>query len=629
MIQRILTRNKRTYIKYNNFRKKIFAELAPKDSEAILYMLPWLLSVNHPSCPGYIEKLQTPFRVFNIDNDTEIRHRESAFKRHFGVKQKSSLLIPPEEYCVISGLYTIGSIGTISQTSGSDCDIWVCFDKNEFDQGTWDQLNQKLYLIKDWIDTYLKMPVFFFLSDINDIKQGHYGSVDAESSGSTQKNVLKEEFYRTCMLICGKIPLWWLCFDPTHPVDYDKAVSLVNAKTFETFDIIDFGNLEKIENNEYFGAALWQLHKSLTRPLKSIIKMVLLKMLLDAPQERLICHQFRNNVLSSGNAANFQDFSAFTMAAIFDYYKNNDKSVLEFFKQCCYLRCEIHPYDSTVTIKKKLSDDLFKAYPIDRKTKLRLSKFSEWNFEDQIDLGNQLFKFLLHIYTEISASQAGVATEIDKQDMTIIGRKISACYQPKPDKITVIKKPTGSLNLTNLTLMLENSVWNVYSGTDRKTPLVSSPNIVYNITFIVWNNLFIPNNIQMEPNASKVTLQEIINIGNKIRDFIGTYDVSGIDYPHYLKKERISKILISVSFEKSPWNKDINDFCIVYTNTWGEVFVKRFNSPGKLKKFIREADTNLLSIATTYYVQRSCTSYEKIIERTKKVLFPTTGFGPV
>ena len=115
--------------------------------------------------------------------------------------------------CLIEGLYTIGSVGTVSQTPGSDCDIWVCIDKKGFTQKAWQQINQKLNLIKDWMDAHLVAPVYFFISDVHEIRMNRFGRVDAESSGSAQQNTLKEEFYRTCISICGKIPLWWLCFD--------------------------------------------------------------------------------------------------------------------------------------------------------------------------------------------------------------------------------------------------------------------------------------------------------------------------------------------------------------------------------------------------------------------------------
>lgn len=620
MIERILTRNKSIYIKYNRFRKQIFSELAPKESETVFYLLPWLLSINHPACPGYVTDLERPFRVFNIDNENAIRKREPVFKRIFGIKKKGSFLDPPSKYYLIQGLYTIGSVGTVSQTSISDCDIWVCFDKKKFNKTVWLQLNQKINLIKDWMDMQLKMPVFFFISDITAVKKSRFGSVDSESSGSTQRNVLKEEFYRTCILICGKIPLWWLCYDKNLQIDYKKAVSAIKKKIYKDNDLIDFGNLEYIESNEYLGATLWQLHKSLTHPLKSIIKMVLLKMLLDAPREGLLCHQFRKQVLSTKNHSLFPDHSIFTMTSILNYYRNNRNKALSFLLQCFYLRCEIKPHDRNQKLKNKLVEDFLKQYRIDRKTRIQLSNFASWKYDSQIELGNRISIFLFKIYKEIAAVNSGVVSESNEKDLTILGRKISACYLKKKYKIPVIQKPIHTVSLSDLTLSLNGEIWDIFSGNDKSEPLASSKDIIHNIAFLVWNNLFAANKIYMDPNPSGITLQEIINLGTRMRNFFGTYDALDIEFSHYLKKQHITKLLVIISFEKFPWEKNINNFGIVYNSSWGELFARRFDSALKLKTFLKNAGIDRQNIGTSYYIQRNCSSYEKIIERTKKII---------
>jgi len=623
MINKILNYNKKTYCKYNRFRKQIFSELAPKESEAVLYLLPWLLSINHFTCPGYVPDLKKVFRVFNIDNEPEIIKREPVFKHMFGIARQESLIAPPRAYLEIEGLYTIGSIGTVNQTSESDCDIWICYDKALYNKTTLKHLHQKLNLIKDWLDINYKMPVYFFISDIGDIKNSRFGSVDSESCGSTQKNVLKEEFYRTCILICGKIPLWWLCYNDKVYMDYDQTVAAIKAKMYDGCDLIDFGNLEVIESREYFGAALWQLHKALTKPLKSIIKMILLKMLLDASQEHLMCHEFRKQVLSVHDKPMFPDPLVFTIVSIFNYYKHYRKSTLPFLKNCTYLRCKIKENDKSQTLKKKIAEDLFTRYPIDSETKQTLSEYASWDLETQIDLGKRIFKLLIRIYKEIATAHSGETGIIDQQDLTIIGRKLSVVYQKKKDKIPTILKPTDVLNLSAIHLSLENDTWQVFVGNRDAKPLASGTDIIHTIAFIVWNNLFDSNKVHMDPNPSSVTLQEIINLSKRIRDFFGTFDTVAIGYSNFLKKESITKILVIVSFEKAPWDKDINDFGVVYLNNWGELFVKRFASPFKLDSFLNTNCTDRNRMMISYYVQRNSFSYEKIIERTKYIILDT------
>lgn len=619
MIQNILARNKRQFTAYNESRKEIFRELAPKEAQTILYLLPWLLCINEPSCPGYIANLKRPFRVHDIDFIKEIRKREPQFKHRFNLSGKQTLLKPPPEYNLIDGLYTIGSVGSVGQTSTSDCDIWVCIQKRAYDKIAWLQIHEKVNLIKDWLDANIKMPVFFFISDIDAIRESRFGSVDSESSGSTQQDVLKEEFYRSCMVICGKTPLWWLCYDANYPMEYNKVVEAIARDDFWEYDLVDFGDLETIEKKLYFGAALWQFHKSLSRPLKSIIKIILLRTLLEASQDEMLCHHFRERVLTHKPGELFPDFSVFTMASILDHYREDDESMAGFLAECYYMLCEINPYDKKQKTKNQIAGDLFKQYPISRARQTELRKTKNWFFRDQMDLGNRIFRLLLQIYKEISANIPGVDSESDIRDLTILGRKISAHYVKKDYKIPVIQTATGELNISNLTFHLNGDVWQVFSGNDNDTPLIWSKNIIYNLAYIVWNDLFIPNGIHMRPNPSNVTLQEIINLATKIRNQFGTQKSQDIDFGNYLKKEYIIKMLVITDFKPTPWYLTNKDSCVVYTNCWGEMFVRVFSVAEEFEAFLRALGKEQQKVEISHYVKRNLDAFEKNIERTKRM----------
>lgn len=622
IIQKTLSRNKRVFLEYNEFRKKIFSERTPKDSEIILYLIPWLFSINEPACPGYLQDLNQPFRVYNVEFNKEIRNREKSFKKMFGVTKRGTLLIPTQKSYVIQGVYTIGSVGTVNQNSLSDCDIWVCFDKEEFDKAAWNQLNQKVNIIKGWLDNNIKLPVYFFISDVTAVKEGNFGSVDAESSGSAQQLVLKEEFYRTFILICGKVPIWWLLYNKSFKIEYNDALSAINSDTFWEDDLIDFGNIEKIKKSEYFGASLWQFHKFLTSPLKSIIKMVLLKMLLDAPQERLLCHQLREEVCSSANNNLFPDHSLFTMSRILTHYKGRKKELMKFLKMCFYIRCEIKPYDKKQLLKGKLMENFFNQYPLEPGAWSALQKFYGWKHDAQIEFGRRLFKFMLQLYREISADNTAVSSKSDERDLTVLGRKISARYLKKKYKISILQKPTRKLNLSVLTFKLNGDEWQTFPSDDTTFPIISSKNIIENIAFIVWNDLFVENWIQMCPNPFSITLQEIINLGKRIKFFFGTYETLDIELSDYLKKEQIAKMLIVVGFDKSPWNERSRNYGVIYLNNWGELYVRWFNSTKKFEAFLRDLCKDQKDIVISKYLKRNPTSFEKNIAQPKKFVFP-------
>jgi adenylate cyclase, class 1 len=621
LLSSTLQNNKKRYLEYNYFRQKILLTNSPKDGPVILYLLPWLLSVNRPSIPGYIKELKEPFPVFNIEDNREILRHEASFKKMFDIKEEKSLIRHPFQSQRIQGIYTIGSAGTMSQTSRSDCDIWICIDKSDFTAKALEHLSKKINLVKDWLDSRLKLPVYFFLSDVDDIRRCHFGSLDFESSGSAQKNVLKEEFYRTTILIEGKIPFWWVCFEADEVVDYDQAWTQIAKSNFGERDFIDMGNLEEVNQNEYFGAALWQFNKSLTHPLKSIIKMLQLKMFLEAPEEKLLCHKFRQAVFAGVDKKSFPDPSIFTMNTVLDYYSRRAKEeYFEFIKKCFYLRFDMKLLSKTQALKEEMAGETFKKYKIDRKDIYRLNEFESWQLREKVSFGELMYEFLLDIYKDIVCIQKGNSGEIAPQDLTIIGRKLSSSLEVKEHKVSVLHIPAENINLPVLIFSPVGKVWQVNSSDGQSQPVIAHENIIYCIAYIVWNGIYDSGQTRMLPNQTAVTMQEIINLGRKIEDIFGSFDISGVHFGNFLQKETVSKMLFVVSFENQKMNMDIHDFCVIYKNNWEELFVHRFASAEKMRVFWVNISKTSPNLEVHYYVQRSNKYYEKIIERAKYIL---------
>ena len=96
----------------------------------------------------------------------------------------------------------------------------------------------------------------------------------------------------------------------------------------------------------------------------------------------------------------------------------------------------------------------------------------------------------MKMYKEVTAKYTGIASEIDKQDLKVLGRKILVSYQYKPKKISVLHKPTGQLNLSDLIISLDDNRWTISSGNDKSRLLISSRDIIFNLAFLIWNDLF-------------------------------------------------------------------------------------------------------------------------------------------
>jgi adenylate cyclase, class 1 len=616
-----LQKNKRNYQVYNEWRKQLFLSNAPKDASVILYLLPWMLSVNFPSVPGYVEELKKPFKLSHIDTNREILEREHQFKKNFDVQNERfsvRYLYGNED---ILGIYTIGSAGTISQTSRSDCDIWICINKREYDEKTLQYLNSKLNMIKGWLDENIKMPVYFFLTDVTDIRECKFGNIDFESSGSTQKNILKEEFYRTTILICGKIPFWWVAYDPEAQVDYEKDLKAIQKSDFGEVDFIDFGDLTEVHPSEYYGAALWQLNKSLTHPLKSIIKMLLLKMFLESPEEEFLCNKFRRNVLSPPVNAMPADPSLFTMHTMLDYYSAHArKEHFEFIKKCFYLRYELKLLSKKQTQKDEMAGIIFKTHHIDRDIIYLLNEFTLWDLDRQIDFGGLMFEYVSDIYRDIVKIGQGIRGDIAPEDLTIIGRKLASSIKVKNFKVPILNISSESINLPVLTFIYRDNIWQVYSSSNAVSPVIANEDMIFCLTYLAWNGIFDPMLTRMQPNPTSATVQEIINLGKMIRDFFGTYNISQVHFSKFLSEEIINKMMVTVSFDETSDDMEIQNISIIYKNSWEEVFVRQFPSLEKMKAFMARAGKISPRVETRYYVQRHNRYYEKIIDRTKNAV---------
>ncbi len=621
-----ITENKETFLKYNEFRKQVFLELSPKDADIILYLLPWLLSVNHPACPGYVRSLKSPFQVANIHQEAAILKKEKAYKRLFSLREDENLLKFPPQANVIQGIYTIGSAGTISQTEHSDCDIWLCIDKQSYDPHTLQQFYQKVNLLKDWLDRQLKLPVYFFVSDIDDIRNCRFGQIDEESCGTMQKNLLKEELYRTMIVIAGRIPLWWICYDGETPVNYGETSKELTKDNIESFQFIDLGNIDSISEDEYFGAALWQLNKSLTYPLKSIMKMLLMKMQIDSLPGELLCARFRKTILEKSASPALSDPSLYTMKAILDYYRSAAAEKFEFIKHCLYLRFDFKLLSKRLGLKERLAVDLLTQYKIDRNTLYRLNAFTSWSFSNQVAFGEQIFRFLLDVYKEINSSPR--QSSLSAADMTIIGHKIASCLVHKADKIPVIHKPISHMNLPALTFKTNGKVWQVCDSANPTDIITFHRDIVTCIAYLIWNGIYETGQARMEYNPTAVTIQEIINLSSVIRETFGNHNVSAIDFANFLEQEHIVKMLVVVSFEGSPYQKNMNDLHLLYQNHWGELFVRRFRAQEKLQSFVQAvAAREKATPEIKYYIQRNSNYYEKNIERTKQAVLQALRTG--
>ncbi|MFO7570531.1 MAG: class I adenylate cyclase, partial [Smithellaceae bacterium] len=376
-----------------------------------------------------------------------------------------------------------------------------------------------------------------------------------------------------------------------------------------------------VDQSEFYGAALWQLNKSLTHPLKSIIKMLLLKMFLEAPEDELMSNKFKRCVHEAHLRQTTLDPSLYTMQEVLDYYSNRIRpDYFDFIKKCFYLRYEMKMLTGAQTLKEEIAADVFRKFKLEREEIYSLNEFDTWPLWEQIQFGGLMFEFVTDIYRNIVTLQKGITGDIDPRDLTIIGRKLSSSMDAKSFKLPPLHISTENTTLPMFTFSHIDGLWQVQAQDLREEPIIGSEDIVFCLAYLVWNGIFDPSQIRMQPNQTSVTIQEIINLGKTIQDVFGVYDIASVHFNRFLEEEKIDKILIVISFEEADFTMDIRDVCVLYKNNWEEIFVRRFPTLDRMKYFLQKAAKMSSRMESHYYIQRNNKYYEKIIERTKNMI---------
>ena len=238
--------------------------------QQVYSLLPTLLHYHHPLMPGYLDG-NVPRGICLYTPDETQRHYLEELELHRGMQTQE----PPKGELPITGVYSMGSTSSVGQSCSSDLDIWVCHQA-WLDSEERQLLQRKCSLLESWAAS-LGVEVSFFLIDENRFRHNESGSLGGEDCGSTQHILLLDEFYRTAVRLAGKRILWNMvpCDEEEHYDDY--VMSLYSQGVLTPNEWLDLGGLSSLSAEEYFGASLWQLYKSIDSPYKAVLKTLLLE----------------------------------------------------------------------------------------------------------------------------------------------------------------------------------------------------------------------------------------------------------------------------------------------------------------------------------------------------------------
>ena len=287
--------NRQAFLRFNQFRlDRTYQSLSSRD-RLVFLVIPRLLHINQEGLPGYInEDVPCGIHNFNLDRESQMA-AETLFPNIILRRNKN---FSP----FIHSMLIMGSVGSIAQTQKSDLDYTLIVNKTSLSDDALALLRRKLDLIQDWTWTEYHLETHFFINDYNEFRDNRFGESDSESTGSAQAKILKEEMFRTMIILAGKIPFWWIVPVHTKDTNYESLLQLVNSSQtlLNRDEFLDLGNVEDISDGEFFGGSIWALIKSFKSPFKTLLKMGLLEnYMFDETQSNLLCHEIKQTVFEN------------------------------------------------------------------------------------------------------------------------------------------------------------------------------------------------------------------------------------------------------------------------------------------------------------------------------------------
>ncbi len=604
-----LPKGLRAFTHYNRYKKSIMLENDPLGGRAVIKLLPLCIHINHPDLPGYVADKSCPCGVKTMEWPSDVREiLESQVSGRVGTSDMQNYIPRHRE---IEGIFTIGSVGSVGQTRKSDYDIWVVVDRDAIGKARIALLQTKLKRLEKWMATQFLVELHFFLMDVQDILTNNFGVVSQEGAGSALKFVLKEEFYRTMTLIEGRIPLWWIIPPGLGPQAYELAFEVMHrVDGLALDDFIDLGNIVSVPEQEFLGTALWQMHKALDDPLKSMLKMALMATYLDVNEERvLLCDRLKELVFNARKKDIVDPYIEFFRGIDSYYESQNNHKVVELLRKCFYLK--VAPNIKTSDLIKISKNDkasimvsVVRSWGWSMREIKDLNTFNDWSVARYRQLGDEIHDYLMRTTVQlIRRSKASLINASAEQDveMEVLRRRVEAVYVKKNNKIPSEKKVMKDEPAYNeLYFSCDAQQWHVSETSPERgqaSYIRSAPRIVSIAAWLVYNRRYSPSTaFHMIPNASDVTLSDVQSLMTQMRSLIPSANEGLLDRSFLIKPRFFKQIIIVGNMERPGTAAVVEEVDVLALSSWNELFCEKI-ATSELRSWMTERKSEQTNVS--------------------------------
>lgn len=558
--------------------------------QQVFKLIPILLQMNHPDIPGYIEDERTPRGIYGFERSDFVALTRQSFPSLRGELSRAVLISRP----IVESLLLIGSSGSVGHTAASDLDYWVCFDQAKIKPQEFDFLQKKLDIISKWAFNAHSTEVNFYPVELADLASNRLQPHGEETEGEVAPLLLKEEFYRTVLLVLGRVPWWWAMPPGLDLKQYHKILNFLENQPqpgLRPTEFINLGFPQQPVPQEYMSAALWLSRKSEADPFKGTLKMILILEQVESKfQAPLLCDMIKKAIVSAPKNELPIDPYILTIRRVLDFSeKNLDPRALGLVRLSAYykVRGALNPSQSSQdTRKTRLLDELTSewGWPVNRVT--HTNNYSSWPERQRLALGQRMKSLLFDLYSRIAkrllADYPGRVTA-DVSNLTQLKARVLSRYSDHQAKVEDLPSSLHRKTIPKtMTLIFNQGLWRLYGGrmeiwqTDskesQKALIHECSRAARSAAWLNHNRLSGPSlKLRLRPRPGPVSLEAMLGILDKLNkifpplDFEKLKDEGGWQYGG--KGPR----LVILNLEESWRESKVLSADLVYRTAWGEM----------------------------------------------------------
>jgi adenylate cyclase, class 1 len=629
--------NRQSFLQFNRFKIHRNLITLSEIDQTIFLIIPRLLHVHQEGLPGYFEG-NPPCGIHNFTLDKEAQYALEKMFPDVIIRRN------PELKPVIHTALLMGSVGSIAQTKKSDLDYTLLIDKNDFTEESMKLFQKKLNLIETWTWDNFNLETHFFINDSEEVKNNIFGESDSESTGSALAKLLKEEMYRTMIIVTGKVPFWLISPVDSDDDKYDELYQkLQNGDTLlKREEFIDMGNVDDISQGEYFGGAIWALIKSFKSPFKTLMKMgILEEYMFGNTKSNLLCHQVKDKYFDDVPYLDIDPYLIMFERVQQFFKETKDEEAVDALRHAFYLKVGTRVESSELAKpsknwKKNTLVNMLEEWGWDADKVERLNDYSNWQMMHKVDLGNKINKILMASYKNISEKNKTLDPSeslITEKDTHLLGRKLFSFYRTAPNKVDNLGALVdGKTAETELTFLLEQkttrdkATWYLIRGRTRAfleqieddDIIKKSSTLPFLMAFTVFNNLYNEDTqimLRAEGGAMKESDLEVLL--DQLRQFIASVNIAALSNEDLLDDAKVNQLFMLIDFGTPPPpeitmgnindcknNDELNKFITrridriksittTYLTSWGELFCKTYSGLNCMARCIGELTPQL------------------------------------